>query len=289
MEVRIAARKAWIQYADDKALRLAMDQRPRGERSFNVGDSVCYWRSKKSSGKRSRPRWYGRAVVIGESGRNRFVAHGSAVIKCAPEQVRASSMHERLGDSMDDSLRTQAERARRAAVGQRGFADITGEDRAVLESSPNLEAVRAKGYEVIYLTEAVDEFWLGNFESYNDKKLVSAAKEGLELDSEEEKEEAEKVRQEKSEDLAPLLANMRKLLEEHVAEVRLSSRLTESPACLVVAEKGMTPQMERLMKQMNQGIPQQKRIMEVNANHAISTSQKAHHQRRAYKTSCAGD
>ncbi len=146
---------------------------------------------------------------------------------------------------------------------------ITGEDRAVLENSPNLEAVRAKGFEVIFLTEPVDEFWLGNFEAYQEKKLVSAAKEGLELDTEEEKEKAEQERKEKSEDLAPLLESMKTLLEAHVAEVRVSSRLTESPACLVVAEKGMTPQMERLMKQMNQGVPQQKRIMEVNPNHTI--------------------
>jgi molecular chaperone HtpG len=146
---------------------------------------------------------------------------------------------------------------------------ITGESRAVVESSPHLEAVRAKGYEILFLTEPVDEFVLANFDAYQEKKLVSAAKEGLNLDTDEEKEATEKVLKEKEEVLAPLIKDMTARLEAYVSEVRLSARLTESPACLVVSDKGMTPQMERMMKHMNQSVPVQKRIMEINPDHAI--------------------
>ena len=112
-----------------RALREAMDQRPRGEKCYAAGDQVCYWRAGRGNGKkRGRPWWYGRAVVIGESGRHRFLAHGSAVIKCSPEQLRYASLHEKAGDGMDDALRTQVERGRRAAMGHRGFTDLTGEE-----------------------------------------------------------------------------------------------------------------------------------------------------------------
>ena len=148
---------------------------------------------------------------------------------------------------------------------------ITGESRAVVESSPHLEAVKAKGFEILFLTEPVDEFVLANLTSFQEKNLVSAAKEGLNLDTDEEKEETEKVLKEKEVSLKPLLEDMTKRLEAYVSEVRLSARLTESPACLVVSDKGMTPQMERMMKHMNQGIPTQKRIMEINPDHSIIT------------------
>ena len=148
---------------------------------------------------------------------------------------------------------------------------ITGESRAVVESSPHLEAVKAKGFEILFLTEPVDEFVLANLTSFQEKNLVSAAKEGLNLDTDEEKEETEKVLKEKEVSLKPLLEDMTKRLEAYVSEVRLSARLTESPACLVVSDKGMTPQMERMMKHMNQGIPTQKQIMEINPDHSIIT------------------
>ncbi len=148
---------------------------------------------------------------------------------------------------------------------------ITGESRAVVESSPHLEAVKAKGFEILFLTEPVDEFVLANLTTFQEKNLVSAAKEGLNLDSDEEKEETEKVLKEKEVSLKPLLEDMTKRLEAYVSEVRLSARLTESPACLVVSDKGMTPQMERMMKHMNQGMPAQKRIMEINPDHSIIT------------------
>jgi molecular chaperone HtpG len=118
--------------------------------------------------------------------------------------------------------------------------------------------------------DSVDEMLVQQLTEYDEKKLQSVGKGEIELGTEEEKEQAEKERKEKQEEVADLLKNIQDNLGEHVKEVRLSSRLTSSPVCLVGNEQDYSPNLERLLQQsQNASMPRQKRIMELNAGHAI--------------------
>lgn len=146
-----------------------------------------------------------------------------------------------------------------------------GDSRAVLEKSPHLEAFLAKGYEVLYLTDPVDELLTDHLTEYDDKKLRSVGKGEVELGSETEKLAAEEARKKAQAENESLLARIQSVLDADVKEVRVSSRLTTSPACLVGDEEDMSPRLERLLKaaQNNAETPRQKRILEINADHAI--------------------
>jgi molecular chaperone HtpG len=148
---------------------------------------------------------------------------------------------------------------------------LTGESRRVVEHSPHLEAFQAKGYEVLYLVEPVDELVVQSLTEFEGKKLQSVGKGAVQLGSQEEKEQTEKALKEQAENYRTLLEVLQKKLDTHVKEVRLSSRLTTSPACLVSAEHDYSPQLERLLRQGNIGAPTQRRIMELNPAHPILT------------------
>jgi molecular chaperone HtpG len=148
---------------------------------------------------------------------------------------------------------------------------LTGESRRVVEHSPHLEAFKAKGYEVLYLVEPVDELVAQALTEFEGKKLQSVGKGAVQLGSQEEKEQSEKALQEQAANYSGLLDLLQKKLDEHVKEVRLSSRLTTSPACLVSAEHDYSPQLERLLRQGNINTPKQRRIMEINPTHALLT------------------
>jgi len=158
----------------------------------------------------------------------------------------------------------------RMKEGQDEIYYLTGESRAVVENSPHLEAFKEKGYEVLYLTEPVDESLAQSLWDYEGKKLKSAAKGALKLgDNQEEKEKAQEELKKKEEEAADLFAAMQKALDEHVKQVRLSNRLVASPACLVGAEMDYSPQMERLLQKGKGGGPKQRRILELNPNHEV--------------------
>lgn len=146
---------------------------------------------------------------------------------------------------------------------------LTGESRQAVENSPHLEAFKEKGYEVLYFTDPVDDIWLQSVLEYKEKQLQSVGKGEAELGTEEEKKKAEESRKEKQETYGSLLEKIQKDLDEDIKEVRLSSRLTTSAACLVLDESDMTPQMEKLMAQMGQDVPKTKRILELNPEHPI--------------------
>lgn len=148
---------------------------------------------------------------------------------------------------------------------------LTGESRRSVENSPHLEAFKDKGYEVLYLVEPVDELVVQAVTEFEGKKLQSVGKGTVQLGSETEKQEAEKALKEQAQDYAGLLETLQKRLDEHVKEVRLSTRLTTSPVCLVGAEHDPSPQLERLLSQAQTDMPKQKRIMELNPTHPILT------------------
>ncbi|HEX8344021.1 MAG TPA: molecular chaperone HtpG [Actinoplanes sp.] len=167
----------------------------------------------------------------------------------------------------------------RMKEGQTDVYYVTGESRSMIENSPHLEAFRAKGYEVLILTDPVDEVWVERVGQYDGHSLQSIAKGQVDLDSEDEKKSSEPEREQQKKDFAGLLTWLGTTLKDEVKEVRLSSRLTTSPACLVGDEHDITPTLEKLYRAMGQEVPQVKRILELNPNHALVTGlRKAHEQ-----------
>jgi molecular chaperone HtpG len=180
----------------------------------------------------------------------------------------------------DDELTTLAEYVERMKEGQQRIFYATGESREQILNSPHLEAFKAKGYEVLLLTDTVDEIWLGSVTEFDGKPLQSVAKGEVDLDTEEEKTAHEAERKEREKDFADLLTWLKETLSEHVKEVRLSTRLTESPACLITDASGITPTLARLYRASGQDVPVEKRTLELNPNHPLITGlQQAHEDR----------
>ncbi|MEU1786094.1 molecular chaperone HtpG [Streptomyces sparsogenes] len=161
--------------------------------------------------------------------------------------------------------------------GQQHIYYMTGESRSIIESSPHMEAFREKGYEVLLLTDPIDEMWVGSVPEFDGKQFQSIAKGQVDLDTEEEKKEGEAEREQRKKDFAELLSWMTTTLSEQVKEVRLSSRLTTSPACVVGDTHDVTPQLENMFRAMGQDMPQIKRILELNPTHPLVTGLREAH------------
>jgi molecular chaperone HtpG len=158
----------------------------------------------------------------------------------------------------------------RMQPGQDKVYFMTGEDRQIIENSPHLEAFKEKGYEVLLLTDGIDELWTQGVHKFQDVEFQSVGKGTVELGTEEEKKQAEQDLEQKEKEYHSLLEAMQGRLGEYVKEVRLSNRLTSSPACLVGNASDMSPQMEQMLKAMNQPVPVSKRILELNPNHPLT-------------------
>jgi molecular chaperone HtpG len=182
---------------------------------------------------------------------------------------------------------TLAEYVERMKDGQEQIFYATGETRQQILKSPHLEAFKAKGYEVLLLTDPVDEVWVGTVTEFDGKPLQSVAKGEVDLDSEEEKTAHEAERQGQEKDFADLLTWLKETLSDHVKEVRLSTRLTESPACLITDAFGITPALARMYRASGQAVPVGKRILELNPNHPLVTSLRQAHKDRGDDPSLA--
>jgi len=146
---------------------------------------------------------------------------------------------------------------------------LTGESRSQVENSPHLEAFKEKGIEVLYLVDNVDELLTQSLNEYQGKRWKSVGKGTVNLGNEDEKKQTEEALKEKEEHFKPLLELLQQKLDENVKQVRLTNRLTNSPVCLVGAEHDYSPQMEKLLQKGKGGGPKQRRIMELNPEHAI--------------------
>ncbi len=173
-----------------------------------------------------------------------------------------SSHHEKNLTSLKDYVGRMKE-------GQSAIYFLTGSSRLLVERSPHLEAFLAKGYEVLYLTDPVDELWVQAVTEFEGKKFQSAGKGEVELGSQEEQKQAEESRKEKEQSFKDLMEALKKALEEEVKEVRLSNRLTSSPVCLVGEPHDLSPQMQELMHRMGQKTPKNKRTLELNPAHPL--------------------
>ena len=180
----------------------------------------------------------------------------------------------------EDELTTLADYVSRMKEGQRQIFYATGESPQQILNTPHLEAFKAKGYEVLLLSDTVDEIWLGSVTEFDDKPLQSIAMGDVDLDTEEEKTAHEAERKEQEENFADLLAWLTETLSEHVKEVRLSTRLTDSPACLITDAFGITPSLARIYRATGQDVPVGKRTLELNPTHPLITGlQQAHKDR----------
>lgn len=164
------------------------------------------------------------------------------------------------------SLKQYAERMPET---QKEIYYITGEDKAALEQSPLLEAFNAKGFEVLFMTDPVDEWVVQSLHEYQEKQLKAVDRGDVDLDSEEEKKEKEKKQEEAKKEFGTLLELIKNRLESKIKEVRFSNRLTDSACCLVADDFGMNANMERIMRAMNQAVPESKRVLELNPDHPI--------------------
>ncbi|MEV7225667.1 MULTISPECIES: molecular chaperone HtpG [Polymorphospora] len=170
-----------------------------------------------------------------------------------------------------DKPTTLRQYVERMKDGQEHIYYVTGESRSVIENSPHMEAFRAKGYEVLLLTDPIDELWVESVPEFDGKRFQSIAKGQVDLDTDEEKKAAEAEREQRKEEFADLLSWMTTTLQDDVKEVRLSSRLTTSPSCVVSDEHDVTPTLEKMYRAMGQEVPRIKRILELNPSHPLVT------------------
>ncbi len=156
---------------------------------------------------------------------------------------------------------------RRMKQGQKEIYYITAENRAAAEASPHMEIFKSKGVEVLLLTDPVDEWAISSLTEFEEKKLISVVKGKLDLGdiTREEKENAESSEK----NFKSLMDVMRKQFQDSVKDVRTTSRLVDSPCCLVGEENDLSPHLEKLMKAMNRGELSTKRILEINPGHPI--------------------
>ncbi|MGY1949089.1 molecular chaperone HtpG [Nocardia asiatica] len=171
----------------------------------------------------------------------------------------------------ETELTTLAQYVERMPEGQDTIYYMTGETRQQVESSPHLEAFKAKGREVLILTDPVDEMWVGSVPEFDGKAFQSIAKGEVDLETEEEKKASEALREQQDKDFADVLTWLGKTLEQNVKEVRLTNRLTTSPACLVGDVFDFTPMLERMYRASGQALPESKRILELNPTHPLVT------------------
>jgi molecular chaperone HtpG len=152
---------------------------------------------------------------------------------------------------------------------------LISEDLDTVRHSPHIEAVVKRGYDVLFFVDAIDQWVVDNLREFEGKKLAAVDKGSLELGTDEEKAAAKTKLDAAAGDYQALTAYIKERLKDEVSEVRLSPRLTESVCCLVADEHAMGASMERLMRAMNQDVPKQLRMLELNPEHALLKRMKA--------------
>lgn len=191
-----------------------------------------------------------------------------AVSTFASTRPAVESAEDAEGAADAEAGTTIAEYVSRMVDGQEEIYYLTGTSRAAVESSPHLEAFRARGVEVLVLTDPVDEVWVDAVGEVEGKRLRSVAKGDVDLsgigadtqDGEDQPDAAE---------FTDLLTWLGEELEDEVKQVRLSHRLTESAACMVGDEFDMTPQLEAMYRASGMELPTSKRILELNPSHPL--------------------
>jgi molecular chaperone HtpG len=174
----------------------------------------------------------------------------------------------RFASTHADSGVSFADYVSRMKEGQEDIYYVTADTLAAAKSSPQLEIFRKKGIEVLLLVDRVDEWMLSHLYEYEGHQLTSVSKGAVDLgklQDDDEKKQAETL----AEAAKPLIERLKKTLESRAKDVRVTTRLVDSPACLVVEEGDMSGHLARLLKQAGQSAPASKPILEVNPEHAL--------------------
>ncbi len=156
----------------------------------------------------------------------------------------------------------------RMKEGQEAIYYITADNAAAAKNSPQLEVFKKKGIEVLLMTDRVDEWALNYLHDFDGTPMQSVAKGAVDLGKLQDEAE-KKAAEEAAEVFKPLLAKLKEALKEKAEDVRVTTRLVDSPACLVVQDHGMSTQLARMLKQAGQSAPDMKPVLEVNAEHAL--------------------
>ena len=156
----------------------------------------------------------------------------------------------------------------RMKEGQEAIFYITAETLAAAKNSPQLEVFKKKGIEVLLMSDRVDEWALGFLNEFDGTPLQSVAKGAFDLGKLQDETE-KKAAEEAAESAKPLLAKLKEALKDKAEDVRVTTRLVDSPACLVVTDNGMSTQLARMLKQAGQAAPETKPILEINTEHAL--------------------
>jgi molecular chaperone HtpG len=156
----------------------------------------------------------------------------------------------------------------RMKEGQDAIYYITADTLAAAKNSPQLEVFKKKGIEVLLMTDRVDEWALNFVHEFDSTPLQSVAKGAFDLGKLQDEEE-KKAAEDAAETFKPVLAKLKEALKDKAEDVRVTSRLVDSPACLVVTDDGMSMQLARMLKQAGQQAPEVKPVLEVNPEHAL--------------------
>ncbi len=156
----------------------------------------------------------------------------------------------------------------RMKEGQEAIYYITAETLAAAKNSPQLEVFRKKGIEVLLMSDRVDEWSLSHLHEFDGMPLQSVAKGAVDLGKLQDEAE-KKAAEQAAETFKPMLEKLKEALKDKAQDVRVTSRLVDSPACLVVTDGGMSMQLARMLKQAGQKVPDTKPVLEVNAEHAL--------------------
>jgi molecular chaperone HtpG len=173
----------------------------------------------------------------------------------------ASSTHDTVSVSFADYKARMKE-------GQDAIYYITADTLAAAKNSPQLEVFKKKGIEVLLMTDRVDEWALNFVHEFDGTPLQSVAKGAFDLGKLQDEEE-KKAAEDAAETFKPVLAKLKEALKDKAQDVRVTSRLVDSPACLVVTDDGMSMQLARMLKQAGQQAPEVKPVLEVNPEHAL--------------------
>jgi molecular chaperone HtpG len=180
----------------------------------------------------------------------------------------------RYESTLSETPTSLADYVSRMRSGQDAIYYVYGESRKALEQSPHLEALRSRGYEVLFMTDPIDEWAADGIREFEGKKLVSAMRADLALDA---SDDAKKEREARAGELKGLLDAMKSTLGERVSDVRVSDRLTDSPACLVVPAGASHAYLEKLLKESGREVSRGKRVFEVNPKHPLIENLRALH------------
>ncbi|MGN1056369.1 MAG: molecular chaperone HtpG [Comamonas sp.] len=204
---------------------------------------------------------------------SQFYAEFGAVLKEGlgedfANKERISKLLRFASTSSDTVSVSLADYKARMKEGQEAIYYITAETLAAAKNSPQLEVFKKKGIEVLLMTDRVDEWALNYLTHFDGTPLQSVAKGAVDLGKLQDEAE-KKAAEEAAEAFKPVLAKLKEALKDKAEDVRVTTRLVDSPACLVVTENGVSTQLARMLKQAGQAAPESKPVLEVNPEHAL--------------------